>query len=61
VGVFYLVKNFSWLRLILIAAMVILAFPVTGYVRKSISCRFCARKETGCPAMQYFEKSRKNG
>jgi hypothetical protein len=58
VGVFYLFKDFSWLRLFLIVAMVILAFPVSGYIRKSVSCRYCRQKEAGCPAMQFFEKSK---
>jgi hypothetical protein len=56
-GVFYLVQSFSWLRLSFILVLVIIAFPVTGFVRSSISCKFCKQKEIGCPAIQLFAKN----
>jgi hypothetical protein len=56
VGVFYSVQNFSWLRLFFIFVLVILAFPVTGYMRRAISCKYCRQRETGCPAVQLFAK-----
>ena len=58
VGGFYLVQSFNWLRLSLIVVLVIMAFPVTGFVRRSISCKFCRQKEMGCPAVQFFSKER---
>jgi len=55
-GVFLLAHSFAWPRLILVAALAILAFPVTGFVRSSIACAHCRQREIGCPAMQLFEK-----
>ena len=60
VGGFYLVQLFSWLRLFLILILLILAFPVTGFVRSSISCKFCKQREIGCPAIQFFTKTNQN-
>jgi len=56
IGGFYLVQSFSWLRLSFILVLVMIAFPVTGFVRSSISCKFCKQKEIGCPATQLFAK-----
>ncbi len=60
IGGFYLVQSFTWLRLSFILILVILAFPVTGFVRGSISCKYCRQKEIGCPAVQLFKKNDQN-
>ena len=60
IGGFYLIQSFTWLRLSLIVVLVIIAFPVTGFVRRSISCKFCRQKEMGCPAVQLFAKNAHN-
>ena len=57
---FHLVQSFTWLRLSFILVLVILAFPVTGFVRGSISCKFCRQKEIDCPAIQLFTKKDQN-
>ncbi len=56
VGIVYLVRGFSWPRLVLLVVLVVLAFPVTGFVRGSISCKFCKQRLIGCPAMRLFER-----
>ena len=60
IGGFYLVQSFTWLRLSFILVLVIIAFPVTGFMRGSISCKFCRQKEMGCPAVQLFAKNAHN-
>jgi hypothetical protein len=60
IGGFYLVQSFSWLRLSFMIVLVIIAFPVTGFVRRSISCKFCRQREMGCPAVQLFAKNAHN-
>jgi len=60
IGVFCLVQSFSWLRLSFILVLVMIAFPVTGFLRGSISCKFCKQKEIGCPAIQLFAKNDQN-
>ena len=37
-----------------IAALVLLAFPVQGFIRGRWSCRFCRQRELGCPAERLF-------
>jgi len=60
IGGFYLVRSFTWLMLSLVVVLVIMAFPVTGFVRGSISCKFCRQREMGCPAVQLFAKKAHN-
>jgi hypothetical protein len=60
IGGFYLVRSFTWLRLSLVVVLVIMAFPVTGFVRGSISCKLCRQKVMGCPAVQLFTKKAHN-
>lgn len=60
IGVYYLITSFTWLRLAFILALIIIAFPVTGFVRGSIACKFCKQKELGCPAEQLFAKNAQN-
>ena len=57
IGGLYLVQSFTLLRLSFMLVLVILAFPVTGFVRGSISCKYCRQKEIGCPAVQLFTKN----
>ena len=56
VGIFHLVISFTWPRLVFVLVLVIMAFPVTGFVRGSISCKYCKQKEIGCPASQLFAR-----
>jgi len=57
IGGVYLIQDFTWLRLSFVLVLVIIAFPITGFVRTSISCKFCKQKEIGCPAVQVFTKN----
>ena len=59
-GGLYLFTNFSWERLVMILAFGVIAFPLTGFIRGSISCRYCKQKEFGCPAIQFFSKNNPN-
>jgi len=55
-GVYIIIRSFSLYILGLIIVLLILAFPLTGYIRGSIACKFCRQKEDGCGAIQLFEK-----
>ena len=57
IGGFYVFHHFAWMRLLFILVLLILAFPVIGLVRGSISCKYCSQKEIGCPAEQLFAKN----
>lgn len=56
IGIIYLFSSFSWSLLFIVVALVILSFPVTGFLRGSLACSFCKQREIGCPAEQLFKK-----
>ena len=53
-GLYLSFIDFSWLRLFLMILLVILAFPVVGFVRGNLACRYCKQRELGCPAAKLF-------
>jgi hypothetical protein len=53
-GIALSIIDFNWWRLAAIIALIILGFPVTGYLRGSLACKFCRQRELGCPAEQMF-------
>jgi hypothetical protein len=56
-GIALSIINFNWLRVIVIVTLLILGFPVAGYVRGNLACKFCRQRELGCPAEQLFNKN----
>jgi hypothetical protein len=59
IGIYLLYNNFTWILLVLLIILVILGFPVTGYIRGSVACKHCKQREIGCPAEQFFQKKKK--
>ena len=57
-GIYLSIVDFSWLRLGEILLLVILGFPVIGYLRGNLACLFCKQRELGCPAEKLFGKSK---
>ena len=58
VGIALIIRSFSWLVLVLIAALVFLGSVGTGLVRGHITCKYCKQRELGCPAEQLFGKTK---
>lgn len=58
VGVALLIRGFSWLVLLLVAILALLASAGTGFVRGQLACRRCKQRELGCPAEQLFNKTK---
>jgi hypothetical protein len=56
VGLFLLVRQLSWVLLVVMAALVLLAFPGNGFVRGRHACCHCRQRERGCPAEQLFRR-----
>lgn len=56
IGVFLLIRRFDWTLLVLMAGLIILAFPGNGFIRGKIACCHCHQRELGCPAEQLFHK-----
>ncbi len=46
---------FSWLRIIYMIVLLILAFPAVGYLRGNLACPNCKQKESGCSAADFFK------
>ncbi|MFC1637446.1 hypothetical protein ACFL1W_00345 [Candidatus Margulisiibacteriota bacterium] len=55
-GIFLSIFDFNWPRLIALVALMILGFPVVGYVRGELACKFCRQRELGCPATEFFKQ-----
>ncbi len=55
-GAVLLVMEFNMSLLIDMVFLAILAFPVTGFIRGGLACKYCKQKEIGCPAQELFSK-----
>jgi hypothetical protein len=58
IGITLLFLHFNWILLILVALLIILSFPVNGYLRSSFACRYCTQRDLGCPAERLFNKKK---
>jgi hypothetical protein len=58
IGTVLLIIEFDWMLLILVIILFILAFPVNGFLRGSLACKYCKQREIGCPAEQLFNKKK---
>ena len=59
VGIYLLFNNFDFVLLGLMVILLVLGFPVTGYIRGSVACKYCKQRELGCPAEKMFQKKKK--
>jgi hypothetical protein len=57
-GIVILIRNFSWLVLLLIVALAFLGSLGTGLVRGQLACKYCKQRELGCAAEQLFSKTK---
>jgi hypothetical protein len=44
--------------LILVILLILLAFPVNGFLRGSVACKYCKQRKIGCPAEQLLNKKK---
>jgi hypothetical protein len=51
-----LVKDFSWLILLLLLILLALSFGGNAIIRGSFACKYCKQREIGCPAEKLFNK-----
>ena len=56
VGIVVLVMHFSWLILFLIVLLFLLGFSGSALIRSRLACKYCKKRELGCPAQRLFEK-----
>lgn len=57
-GIILLVKDFSWLPLVLVLVFLVLATAGNGIVRGAFACKYCKQREIGCPAERRFGKGK---
>ena len=57
-GIIALIINFSWLILLALAALIILATAGNALIRGKYLCPHCRQRELGCPAEQLFSSSK---
>jgi hypothetical protein len=55
-AVVLLIKDFSWLILLLLIVLLALWFGGNAIIRGSFACKYCKQRETGCPAERLFSK-----
>jgi hypothetical protein len=58
-GIILLIRDFTWLILVLMVILVMLSSVGNAVIRGSLACKYCKQKELGCPAEQLFNKSSK--
>ncbi|MHC4556214.1 MAG: hypothetical protein ACYTFW_03265 [Planctomycetota bacterium] len=59
-GIIILIRDFTWLILVLMVILAILSLAGNAFIRGSLACKYCKQKElTGCPAEQLFNKQSK--
>jgi len=56
-GIIWLFLDFNLITLGSIVLLLILAMPVTGYMRSCLLCPNCKQRELGCPAQKLFGKA----
>jgi hypothetical protein len=57
VGIVLLIRDFSWLVLVMVVLLLLLASLGNAWIRGSLACRYCRQREIGCPAEQLFRKA----
>jgi hypothetical protein len=57
-GIALLIRDFWWLVLLLIVALVFLGSVGTAFVRGQLACKYCKQRELGCPAEQLFSNKK---
>ena len=55
-GIRVLIREFSWIVLILMIVLLILSFAGNAIVRGQVACKYCRQRELGCPADRLFNK-----
>lgn len=58
IGIILLIIKFNLLLLFALLLLILLTTVGNGYVRGSLTCKFCKQKELGCPADVLFTKKK---
>lgn len=55
-GIFLLITSFKGIILAALLLIIILTTAGNGYIRGSLTCKYCKQRELGCPADRLFNK-----
>ena len=58
VGAVFLVTDFDWTTLGLVAILLLATSAGNSFVRGRLACRYCRQRVLGCPAERLFSKGR---
>ncbi len=57
-GIIVVIIEFDLRRLLAVVGIILLSTTGTGYVRGTLTCKHCKQAETGCPAMEFFQRQK---
>ncbi len=57
-GVVLLVRDFTWLLVAMLAALIILSSGGNAMIRGSFVCKHCRQRQIGCPAEEVFKRNK---
>ncbi len=57
-GIRVLVREFTWIILVLMIVLLVLTFAGNALVRGQVACKHCKQRELGCPAEKLFNKEK---
>jgi hypothetical protein len=60
IGIVLLIIKFNFLLLTALILLIALTTIGNGFIRSSLTCKFCRQKELGCPAEKLFSKTNGN-
>jgi hypothetical protein len=55
-GIAFLIIRFSFITLFAVVILIALTTIGNGFIRESLTCRYCRQRELGCPAEELFRK-----
>lgn len=59
VGIVFLIISFNIILLVAVLLLVALSTAGNGFIRGSLTCKYCKQREFGCPAEELFSKKDK--
>jgi hypothetical protein len=60
IGIVSLILKFNFIILIAAVLMIASTSVGNGYIRSTLTCKFCKQRELGCPAEKLFSKTNDN-
>jgi hypothetical protein len=59
IGIVLMIIDFDFILLIAVIILIILSTAGNGFIRGSLTCKYCKQREIGCPADELFNKRKK--